>query len=104
MRRPEFRVDEELDSKPEATEGVEAKPLPKLSDGRTFTFRVGKTKDLRKAQRQAGKQSDDILYYLVADCVQIDGEQLTFEDLLELPIADFNTLLSAVQGEDVGDS
>lgn len=77
--------------------------LPKLSDGRRFTFRLGKTKDLRKAQRQAGKQPDDILYYLVADCCQIEGEQLTFEDLLELPIADFNTLLQKVQGEDVGE-
>jgi len=77
--------------------------LPKLSDGRRFTFRVGKTRDLRKAQRQAGKQPDDILYYLVADCVQIDGEQLTFEELLDMPISDFNFLLQAVQGEDLGE-
>ncbi len=81
------------------TEANSHPEVPKLTDGRRFTFRVGKTKDLRKAQRQAGKQPDDILYYLVADCCQIEGEQLTFEDLLELPIADFNSLLQAVQGE-----
>ncbi len=78
--------------------------LPKLSDGRRFTHRVAKTRDLRKAQRQAGKQPDDILYYLVADCVQIEGEQLLFEDLLDLPVADFNTLLNAVQGEALGEA
>ncbi len=73
--------------------------LSKLSDGRAFTFRVGLTKDLRKAHKAAGKQPDDILYHLVADCCQIEGEQLYFEDILELPIGDFNTLLQAVQGE-----
>lgn len=78
--------------------------LPKLSDGRRFTFRVGKTRDLRRAQKQAGKQADDILYYLVADCCQIDGEQLTFEELLDMSIADFNTLLNAVQGEALGEA
>lgn len=77
--------------------------LPKLSDGRRYTFRVGKTKDLRRAQRAAGKQADDILYHLVAHCVEVEGEQLTFEDLMELPIADFNTLLQSVQGEESGE-
>lgn len=75
----------------------------KLSDGRLASYRVAKTRDLRRAQKAAGKAIEDIVYHLVALCVEVDGQPLYFEDLLELPIPDFNKLMNAVQGEDEGE-
>jgi hypothetical protein len=68
----------------------------KLSDGRQFVTRRAKTKDLLKAQRQAGLK-DPLMtsYYLVADLVTIDGQPLTCEELLEMEMEDFETLSTA---------
>jgi len=74
--------------------------LPKLSDGRTFrVLHTAKTRDLRNAQRQAGpKHPEDVVYYLVSLLVEVDGTFLTFEDVMDLDLDDFNTLAQEVQG------
>jgi hypothetical protein len=71
-----------------------------LSDGRKFSARRAITKDLLKAQRQAGLK-DPIMttYYLTADCVTIEGQPLTCEELLEFNLDDFQALSEAISGE-----
>jgi hypothetical protein len=67
-----------------------------LSDGRSFTSRRAKTKDLLKAQRQAGLKDPTMTsYYLIADLTTIDGQPLACEDLLEMDMEDFETLSTA---------
>jgi hypothetical protein len=67
-----------------------------LSDGRNFIAQRAKTKDLLKAQRQAGlKDPIMTVYYLIADLVTIEGSPLTCEELLEMDMEDFEILSSA---------
>lgn len=71
-----------------------------LSDGRKFEAREVLTKDLVRAQREAGvKRAELIPYYLVANAVTVEGAPLAFEDVMELRITDFNLLMQAINGE-----
>lgn len=77
-----------------------------LSDGRAYAVdHKAKARDLLRAQRQAGsKNQESVIYYLVADMVQLDGMPITFEDVMDMEIEDFSTLMAAVQGNHQGES
>lgn len=77
-----------------------------LTDGRTFEVdHKAKARDLLRAQRQAGsKNQESVIYYLVADMAVLDGQPITFEDVMDLEIEDFSTLMAAVQGNNQGES
>lgn len=66
-----------------------------LVDGRTARVRPGYTKDMLRAARVASDEAS-VQFALIAVLTTIDGEALLFEDLLELPIADFEALYSEV--------
>jgi len=64
-----------------------------LSDGRTANIREGKGKDLFEAMRLASEPGE-ITKLLLARLVEIDGKQITENDLEELPLVDTANLLN----------
>lgn len=69
-----------------------------LSDGRKVTIKDGKGKNLLNAQKIA-KTPDEIPYALLAELCDFDGQQLVYEDILELPIEDVINLQAAISGK-----
>ena len=69
-----------------------------LSDGRKVTIKDGKGKNLLNAQKIA-KTPDAIPYTLLAELCDFDGQQLVYEDILELPIEDVINLQAAISGK-----
>lgn len=69
-----------------------------LPSGKTATFKDGKGKDLLNAQRKA-KTSDEILFALIAEVAEIDGEIVIYEDLLEMPLEDVLALQAEISGK-----
>jgi hypothetical protein len=69
-----------------------------LPSGTSVTLRRGKGLDLLNAQRKA-KTSDEIIFALIAELAQINGETLIYEDLLEMPIEDVLALQKEVSGK-----
>lgn len=69
-----------------------------LPSGTPVTLRRGKGLDLLNAQRKA-KTSDEIIFALIAELAQINGETLIYEDLLEMPIEDVLALQKEVSGK-----
>jgi len=69
-----------------------------LPSGKKATIREGKGKDLLNAQRKA-RSAEEILYALLAELTEIDGQKLIYEDLLELDLKDVLALQSAVVGD-----
>jgi len=70
----------------------------KLPSGKTALIEQGKGKDLLQAQMKA-KTSDEIPYALIAELVEIDGQKLVYEDILELDLADVITLQGEISGK-----
>jgi len=68
-----------------------------LSDGRHATLIPGKGRHLYSAQRKAGRDTDRIPFYLLAELVKIDEQPLTVEDIEELPMSDVLLLLGILQ-------
>lgn len=69
-----------------------------LSDGKIAIIKDGKGRDLLNAQKKA-KSSDEIPYALIAELTEIDGNDLVYENILELPIADVIQLQEAIVGK-----
>lgn len=69
-----------------------------LSDGKVAVIKDGKGRDLLNAQKKA-KSSDEIPYALIAELTEIDGNDLVYENILELPIADVIQLQEAIGGK-----
>lgn len=69
-----------------------------LPSGKKAKIREGKGKDLLNAWRKA-KNSDEIVFALMAELVEIDGKKIIYEDLLEMDLKD----VLAIQAEVVGD-
>ncbi len=69
-----------------------------LPSGKTAQFKDGKGKDLLNAQRKA-KTSDEILFALIAEVAEIDGETVIYEDLLEMPLEDVLALQAEISGK-----
>jgi len=70
----------------------------KLPSGKTALIEQGKGKDLLQAQMKA-KTSDEIPYALIAELVEIDGQKLVYEDILEMDLADVITLQGEISGK-----
>lgn len=65
-----------------------------LPSGKTAILKQGKGYDLLQAQIKA-KNPEEIIYALISELTEIDGQQLVYEDILELDLAD----VLALQGE-----
>lgn len=69
-----------------------------LPSGKIATIENGKGRDLLQAQMKA-KTADEIPYALIAELVEIDGQKLVYEDILELDLEDVITLQTEVSGK-----
>ena len=69
-----------------------------LPSGKAAKFKDGKGRDLLNAQRKA-KNSDEILFALIAEIVEIDGQSLIYEDLLEMDLEDVLALQAEISGK-----
>jgi hypothetical protein len=69
-----------------------------LPSGKTANFKDGKGRDLLNAQRKA-KTPDEILFALIAEIAEIDGEAVIYEDLLEMDLEDVLALQAEISGK-----
>lgn len=69
-----------------------------LPSGKIATIENGKGRDLLQAQMKA-KTADEIPYALIAELVEIDGQKLVYEDILELDLEDVIALQAEVSGK-----
>jgi hypothetical protein len=71
-----------------------------LPSGKTATIRKGFGRDLMRAQRVVGVSSDPtaVVFALIAELVEIDGEKIVYEDLLAMDLNDVLALQSEVAG------
>jgi len=71
-----------------------------LPTGKTATIRKGFGRDLMRAQRVVGTSSDPtaVVFALIAELVEIDGEKIVYEDLLAMDLNDVLALQSEVAG------
>jgi hypothetical protein len=69
-----------------------------LPSGKIVKFKNGKGRDLLNAQRKA-KTPDEILFALIAEVAEIDGEAVIYEDLLEMPLEDVLALQAEISGK-----
>ena len=71
-----------------------------LPSGRAAVIREGRGRDLIQAQRAVGRaaESTALLQALVAILCTVDGNELTYEDVLEMPVADVLMLEGEVLG------
>jgi len=76
-----------------------------LPSGRRASIRTGVGRDLMKAQRAAGPNADSsmVLFALIAELSQVEGERLVYEDVLKMEIADVVTLQAEVAGANFPD-
>ena len=71
-----------------------------LPSGRQAAIRKGCGRDLMRAQRVVGVSSDPnaVVFALIAELVEIDGEKIVYEDLLAMDLMDVLALQSEVAG------
>lgn len=69
-----------------------------LPSGKTAAIRKGIGYDLLRAQQNA-KTSEEIPYALIAELVEIDGQKLVYEDILELDLEDVIALQTEISGK-----
>ena len=69
-----------------------------LPSGKIAIIEKGKGKDLLQAQIKA-KTSDENPYALIAELVEIDGQKLVYEDILELDLEDVIALQGEISGK-----
>lgn len=69
----------------------------KLPSGKKAKIREGKGRDLLNAWRKA-KNSDEIVFALIAELVEIEGKKVIYEDLLEMDLKDVIAIQAEVMG------
>lgn len=69
-----------------------------LPSGKIAVLRKGKGNDLLQAQMKA-KNSEEIPYALIAELVEIDGQSLVYEDILDMDLEDVIALQSEISGK-----
>jgi len=69
-----------------------------LPSGKTAAIKDGKGRDLLNAQRKA-KTPDEILFALIAEIAEIDGQTVIYEDLLEMNLEDVLALQAEISGK-----
>ena len=99
MISDEFTVNGVKLREPALTEGKERNLLI-LPSGRSAAIRKGVGRDLMRAQRVVGLSSDPnaVVFALIAELVEIDGEKIVYEDLLAMDLNDVLALQSEVAG------
>lgn len=68
-----------------------------LASGKKATIRDGKGRDLLNAQRKA-KSPEEITYALLAELIEIEGQRLVYEDVLEMDLKDVLGLQLEIMG------
>ncbi|MFN3396497.1 MAG: hypothetical protein ACK4Z9_06865 [Thermodesulfovibrionales bacterium] len=68
-----------------------------LPSGKRATIKDGKGRDLLNAQRKV-KSPEEILYALLAELTEIDGQRLVYEDILEMDLQDVLALQMEIAG------
>src|ERR1700693_4497001 len=71
-----------------------------LPSGKNATIQRGVGRDLMRAQRVVGASTDPtaVVFALIAELVEIDGEKIVYEDLLAMDLNDVLALQSEVAG------
>lgn len=69
-----------------------------LPSGKIVSLKDGKGIDLLNAQRKA-KTSDEILFALIAELGEFDGQIIVYEDLLEMELEDVLALQAEISGK-----
>lgn len=69
-----------------------------LPSGKTAVIKEGKGKDLLQAQLKA-KTSEEIPYALIAELCEIEGQNLVYEDILEMDLSDVLSLQAEISGK-----
>lgn len=69
-----------------------------LPSGKTAEIRPGKGFDLLQAQMKA-KNPEEISYALIAELAEIDGQQIVYEDVLEMDLSDVIALQGEISGK-----
>lgn len=69
-----------------------------LPSGKIAVLEKGKGRDLLQAQMKA-KTSEEIPYALIAELVEIDGNKLVYEDILEMDLEDVIALQAEISGK-----
>jgi len=69
-----------------------------LPSGKTATIKDGKGRDLLNAQRKA-KSPEEIMFALMAELVDVDGQSYVYEDFLEMPLDDILALQTEISGK-----
>jgi hypothetical protein len=77
-------------------------PEIRLSDGRTARYtRLPKVIDVSRAHRQAGSKASeqDVAAALIAPLIEIDGQRVVYEDVMQMTLGDFKKLNEAFPDE-----
>jgi hypothetical protein len=69
-----------------------------LPSGMTAVFKPGKGRDLLNAQRKA-KTPEEILFALIAELAEIEGQTIVYEDLLDMDLEDVLALQGVFSGK-----
>ena len=69
-----------------------------LPSGKAATIKDGKGRDLLNAQRKA-KSPEEIMFALMAELVDVDGQSYVYEDFLEMPLDDILALQTEISGK-----
>lgn len=65
-----------------------------LPSGKTATIREGKGKDSQLALRMCNGDSSKYLSALMSVLCEIEGKKIVMEDIEELPLKDYNSLMA----------
>lgn len=102
MRAEEISVNGVRINDAAATPDSEVAPrVITLPSGRSAAVRRGLGRDLMRAQRAAGGSGEPsaIVFALIAELVVIEGENILYEDVLAMDLADVLALQAEVAGE-----
>ena len=69
-----------------------------LPSGKTATFKKGNRQTVLNAQRKA-KYPEEIMFALIAEITDIDGQPIVYEDLLEMDMEDVLILNAQLSGK-----
>jgi hypothetical protein len=69
-----------------------------LSDGRVAVISPFKGKHILEAQKVTGKETEKMIFALIASCVKVDGQQLIIEEVEEMNGADVLVLMGEFGG------
>jgi len=69
-----------------------------LPSGKIATYKKGYGQNLLNAQRKA-RTNEEIMYSIMAEVIEIDGQPLIYEDIFEMELEDVVVLYSEISGK-----